>query len=215
MTLPSGPDPALKPSSAEMRARLEAARRAAAKGGWPEGPSCAFQSSRKTFWAWTIATFFGAGYGKPGPGTWGSVAATLLWAIPALLLQPAPLPLFLWTLLAAILAIAIGIPAATIAARESARKDPGFVVIDEVAGQWITLLAIPFAQLINSTFSTRASLDLAHILAALLLFRLFDVTKPTPVRNLEKLPEGTGIVFDDVAAGLYAGTVLVLLSHWL
>lgn len=196
-------------------ARIRAAQLEAAKGGWPDAPSCAFRSGRKTLWAWTIATFFGAGLGKPGPGTWGSCAATLLWAIPACLLQPPPTTLLLWTLAAALLSIAIGIPAATIAARESGRKDPGFVVIDEVAGVWITLLAIPFAQLISGAFSTRASLDLAHILAGLLLFRLFDITKPFPVRNLEKLPDGTGIVFDDVAAGLYAGTVLLLLSHWL
>ena len=210
----TSPAPAPKHNAAAIHARLEAARLAAAKGGWPEGPSCAFQSGRKTLWAWTIATFFGAGLGKPGPGTWGSCAATLLWAIPALLLHPQPLPLLLWTLLAATISIALGIPAATIAARESARKDPGFVVIDEVAGQWITLLAIPAAQLLSNTLPTHARPDPAHILLALLLFRLFDITKPFPVRNLEKLPEGTGIVFDDVAAGLYAGTVLLILSHW-
>jgi phosphatidylglycerophosphatase A len=217
----SFPNPAHEPEAAAIEAarlddaKMRAAQLEAAKGGWPDAPSCAFRSGRKTFWAWTVATFFGAGLGKPGPGTWGSCAATLLWAIPALLLQPTPLPLLLWTLAGAILSTAIGIPAATIAARESGRKDPGFVVIDEVAGQWITLLAIPFAQLISSSFSTHARIDAGHILAALLLFRLFDVTKPFPVRNLEKLPEGTGIVFDDVAAGLYAGTVLLVISHWL
>jgi phosphatidylglycerophosphatase A len=207
--------PSLSPESKTAAAQMEAARLAAKKGGWPDAPSCDFQSGRKTFWAWTIATFFGAGFGKPGPGTWGSCAATLLWAIPALLLQPRPIPLLLWTLLAAAVSVALGIPAATIAARESGRKDPGFVVVDEAAGQWITLLAIPLAQLISSSFSTHARIDAGHIITALLLFRLFDVTKPFPIRHLEKLPEGTGIVFDDVAAGLYAGTVLLFLSHWL
>ena len=91
----------------------------------------------------------------------------------------------------------LGIPAATIVARESGRHDPQFVVIDEVAGQWIALLGSPA--------------DWRHALIALVLFRLFDITKPFPVRQLESLPEGWGIVFDDVAAGLYALGVASLL----
>jgi phosphatidylglycerophosphatase A len=99
---------------------------------------------RRTLWAWAIATFFGAGLGKPGPGTWGSVAAVLLWAAYAWLVHPSPAGL-LAALFAGIgLAIIFGVPAATIAARESGRHDPGFVVIDEVAGQWIALLGSPF-----------------------------------------------------------------------
>lgn len=100
-----------------------------------------------------------------------------------------------------VVVIALGVPAATIAARESGRHDPGFVVIDEVAGQWIALLGSPF--------------DWKHALIALALFRLFDVTKPPPARQLERLPEGWGIVFDDVAAGLYAWGVAALLRLWL
>lgn len=157
-------------------------------------------SGRKTVWAWTVATFFGAGLGKPGPGTWGSVGAVLLWATFAWLAQPTPRNLF-FSLLACIAAsIAFGIPAATIAARESGRHDPQFVVIDEAAGQWIALLG------------SRA--DWRHALLALILFRLFDITKPFPARQLEGLPEGWGIVCDDVAAGLYALGVMCLL-HFL
>jgi phosphatidylglycerophosphatase A len=154
-------------------------------------------SANKTAWAWTIATFFGAGLGKPGPGTWGSVAATLLWAGFAWGMHPSERVLYLALLAGIVLAVGLGIPAATIAARESGRKDPGFVVIDEVAGQWIALL--------GSAVSWRDGL------IALLLFRAFDITKPFPVRQLEALPEGWGIVFDDVAAGLYAlGVVTVV-----
>ena len=149
------------------------------------------------WWAWTIATFFGAGFGKPGPGTWGSVAAVLLWAAYAWLFHPAPLTLTLALVLAIALTLILGIPASTIVARQSGRKDPQFVVIDEVAGQWITLLFSPA--------------DWQHALIALVLFRLFDITKPFPVRQLERLPEGWGIVFDDVAAGLYALGVASLL----
>jgi phosphatidylglycerophosphatase A len=148
-----------------------------------------------------VATFFGAGLGKPGPGTWGSVAAVLLWAAYAWLFHPGPDAL-LFALLAGIaLSIALGVPAATIAARESGRHDPQFVVIDEVAGQWIALLG--------------SRPNWRHALIALILFRLFDITKPFPARQLESLPRGWGIVFDDVAAGLYALGVAWLLHRWI
>jgi phosphatidylglycerophosphatase A len=150
---------------------------------------------------WTIATFFGAGLGKPGPGTWGSVAAVLVWAAYTAVLHPPPHALLAALVIGIVLSIALGIPAATIAARESGRKDPQFVVIDEVAGQWIALLFSPF--------------DWRHALIALVLFRVFDVTKPFPARQLESLPEGWGIVFDDVAAGLYALGVASLLRIWI
>jgi phosphatidylglycerophosphatase A len=189
------------------RDAIDAAMRQAAAGGWPDQPMCSI-GQRRTFWAWTIATFFGAGFGKPGPGTWGSAAAALLWTIPALFLHLKAAPLAAFTLALAALATALGVPAATIAARESGRKDPGFVVIDEVAGQWITLLALTFG-------SAYARLDGLHIVLGFLLFRVFDIFKPFPIRRIEKLPEGWGIVFDDVAAGLYAGLALWLISRWL
>jgi phosphatidylglycerophosphatase A len=142
----------------------------------------------KTLWAWALGTFFGAGLLRPGPGTYGSVAALLLWFCAAHAFHPAHLALY--TLLAALAATLIGIPAATIVARESGRDDPGHVVIDEVAGQLFALIAIPA--------------DWRHAALALLLFRLLDITKPPPVRQLERLHGGTGIMLDDVAAGLIA-----------
>ena len=184
------------------QARIKAAQIEAAKGGWPEGPTCQFMARRKTFWAWTVATFFGSGLGKPGPGTWGSAAATLIFTAVASFLHPAAQTLLGLTVAGIILSIALGVPAATIAARESGRKDPGFVVIDEVAGVWITLLGAVFHP------------NWKHIVVALLLFRVFDIWKPFPVRQLEKLPEGWGIVFDDVAAGLYALGIASLLRLW-
>jgi phosphatidylglycerophosphatase A len=158
-------------------------------------------SGKRTFWAWTVATFFGAGFGKPGPGTWGSVGALLIWLVAALFLHLAQQTLTLWLLGGIAVTLLLGIPAATIAARESGRKDPGFVVIDEVIGQWIALLG------------SRA--NWRDALIAMVLFRIFDITKPFPVRQLEKLPEGWGIVFDDVAAGLYALGVASLLHLWI
>ncbi|MGD0548705.1 MAG: phosphatidylglycerophosphatase A [Terracidiphilus sp.] len=158
-------------------------------------------TAQKTRWAWTIATFFGAGFGKPGPGTWGSVAAVLLWAAYAAAVLPTPQALLIALLIGIALTLLLGIPAATIVARESGLHDPQFVVIDEVAGQAIALLFSPF--------------DLRHALIALVLFRLFDITKPFPVRQLEKLPEGWGIVLDDVGAGLYALGVASLVRIWI
>ena len=100
----------------------------------------------------------------------------------------------------AALAIAVGIPAATQVARASGLKDPQFVVIDETAGQLITLIAAP--------------LTWKSFLAGFILFRAFDIVKPPPVRQLERLPEGTGIVVDDVAAGLYGLAVMQFLVHF-
>jgi phosphatidylglycerophosphatase A len=106
-----------------------------------------------------------------------------------------------WTAAAlALFAIAIGIPAATIVARAASSKDPQFVVIDEVAGQLITLIAVPASW--------------KCLLVGFILFRGFDMVKPPPVRQLERLPEGTGIVIDDVGAGLYALIVMQLLLHF-
>ena len=151
---------------------------------------------RRTRWAWIAGTFFGAGLLKPGPGTYGSVAATAVWF---LAMRHVPANLTPWiTLAMAAGATAIGIPAATRVARESGRKDPQIVVIDEVAGQWLAL--------------TLAPPSLPFALLALVLFRVFDILKPPPVRWLERLPEGTGIVVDDLAAGLYALLVYFVIA---
>ncbi len=158
------------------------------------------QNATRTAWAWVVATFFGAGQMKPGPGTWGSVAAVLLWAVMAWAVHLSRFGLNIFLGCGIAVALLLGVPAATLAARESGREDPGFVIIDEVIGQWIALLACPP--------------DWAHALIALLLFRLFDITKPFPARQLENLPEGWGIVFDDVAAGLYALGVAALIRIW-
>jgi len=100
----------------------------------------------------------------------------------------------------ALVAVAVGIPAATLVARASGKKDPQFVVIDETAGQLITLIG--------------ASVAWKSLLAAFILFRAFDIVKPPPIRLLERFPEGTGIVVDDVGAGLYALAVMQLLLHF-
>ena len=161
-------------------------------------PAVAGASPRAPLWATLVATFFGAGRLKPGPGTWGSLATAILWFLASTRI---PNGGRLWaTIIAAAAVTAIGISAATLAARASGLKDPQFVVIDEVAGQLVTLIGVPLAW---KTF-----------LAGLILFRVFDMWKPFPIRRLERLPEGTGIVVDDLAAGLYALAIMHLLLRF-
>lgn len=166
-------------------------------GGAGIPPAVAASRPAGPLWATLIATFFGIGRLHPGPGTWGSAATVLVWAglsheLSLSLRTPAVVALV-------ILVVVIGIPAATQVCRASGAKDPQFVVIDEVAGQLIALIAVPLAW---KTF-----------LAGFILFRVFDIVKPPPVRQLEHLPEGFGIVLDDVAAGFYALAVMQLLLH--
>ena len=155
---------------------------------------------KRTPWAWTVATFFGVGNLRPGPGTYGSIAAMLLWMAAARLTHIGPHNFAALTFLALVLVTAIGIPASTIVAREANTEDPGFVVIDEVAGQLFALLALSPTWL--------------HAILALVLFRLFDIWKPWPIRRLEQLHGGTGIMLDDVAAGFLAHLVGHLLVHF-
>ena len=151
---------------------------------------------RKSRISWLIATFFGIGHLQPGSGTWASAVTVACWWAAGPWIQP------VWLLPVAIMAslavTLIGILASTVVARESGKKDPGFVVIDEVAGQLIALIGVP--------------LHWKYLLASFILFRSFDILKPFPLRRLEQLPRGTGIMLDDVGAGLYA---LVLLQLWL
>jgi phosphatidylglycerophosphatase A len=162
------------------------------------GQAPAVAGASRPRWAVLIATFFGVGRLKPGPGTWGSAATVILWALASSQISAGSRT---WvTIAAAAMVTLVGIPAATRVARASGLKDPQFVVIDEVAGQLVTLIAVPLAW---KTF-----------LAGLILFRAFDILKPPPVRQLESLPEGTGIVVDDLGAGLYALGVMHLLLHF-
>jgi phosphatidylglycerophosphatase A len=161
-------------------------------------PAGAGVSRPAPLWATLIATFFGIGKLHPGPGTWGSAVTVLLWAALAHALA-VPLRTSAAIALAVFVAL-IGIPAATQVARSYGKKDPQFVVIDEVAGQLVVLIAVP--------------LGWKSFLAGFILFRAFDILKPPPVRQLEALPEGTGIVVDDIAAGLYALVTMHLLLHF-
>lgn len=134
-----------------------------------------------------------AGYAPTAPGTWGTALACLL--APYVFL---PLPFSGRCLVLAVLFL-LGALAATRAEKLLGRKDPGEVVIDELVGVWIVLLPL-------------ARPGFAAMVAAFLLFRLFDIWKPWPVRASERwLPAGFGVMIDDVVAGLWALLCLGLL----
>jgi phosphatidylglycerophosphatase A len=143
-----------------------------------------------------ISTWFGCGRSPFAPGTAGSLAALVI----AIVLHE--YAGFVWWhfLLMAALLFYPAVETATVSARAAGLKDPGFVVVDEVIGQWIALAGA-------------RHYNWASYLAAFALFRTFDIWKPPPVRQLEKLPGGLGINADDVMAGIYAALVL-LAAGW-
>jgi len=140
-----------------------------------------------------LATWFYAGYCPIAPGTAGSLAAVV---IAVVLHQFIGLQPWWFAVMAALLFLP-AVHASTITAKAAGLKDPGFVVVDEVIGQWITLAGA-------------SSLNWRTYLAAFALFRLFDIWKPAPVRQLEALPGGWGINADDAMAGVYGALVLWL-----
>jgi phosphatidylglycerophosphatase A len=146
------------------------------------------------FWhpATLSATWFGVGLLRPAPGTWGSLAALPVGLILILVLTPVGLALI------AALFFAIGVWASNAMEAASQTKDPSSVVLDEVVGQWVVLLFTP--------------LTLGWYAAAFLLFRLFDIWKPWPVRWADReLKGGLGVMSDDVLAAIYAALTITIL----
>jgi len=113
------------------------------------------------------------------------------------------------TTVAVLAALVTGIWAADVEARRRGDEDPSAVVIDEVAGQWVTfLVALP---MLPSPASWLSWIGITG--AGFVLFRCFDITKPWPVGRLERLPGGLGIVADDIAAGVYAGLCVAVVCN--
>jgi len=150
---------------------------------------------RRSRGAFLIATWFGCGYAPKAPGTAGSLAGLLI----AMALNYMGYGRGMLLALTAIL-MAPGIWSASVVARETNTTDPHIVVVDEVIGQWITLAGA-------ATFNWKTWI------AAFALFRVLDVWKPAPARQLESLPGGWGIVADDVMAGLYGALGIFVLDH--
>lgn len=193
---------------------------------------------KKPSTALAIATALGLGYLPKAPGTFGSLGGVALYAIvqyyfplnfvpgvhseillPAYWLCMTALPVTL------VLAL-IGVWSASKVATFSGKKDPQFVVIDEVSGMVLTLvlgiapLGLPTHLLptenasVFALYSGLSLLNWKYLLLGFLLFRLFDIWKPFPVRQLEKLPRGWGIMADDWMAGIYAAILLRVALHF-
>lgn len=144
-----------------------------------------------------VAVGFGAGHIPWIAGTTGTIPFWLLLFVWTRMMEPARI----WMALVSLAVTAIGLWAASKAEEEVGRHDPKEIVIDEWAGMAISLIGVP------AQFSS--------YVAAFVLFRIFDVVKPPPARQLEKLPGGYGIVLDDVFAGFYALIVYHLLHRFL
>jgi phosphatidylglycerophosphatase A len=205
-------------------------------------------SEHKPRLAYAIATVFGIGYLKPGPGTWGSLAGLII----AVISHPytwfillgkgiqlglgADAPLLSGTMGMLILLVPsiavwlvlayLGMHYGTQVANFAGVKDPQYVVIDEVSGVHLALI-LGLAPLAAPTTFLHASdagmfalytgmslLNWKYLLAAFVLFRIFDIAKPFPCRRLEKLPGGWGIMADDWMAGVYAAICLRLALHF-
>lgn len=156
-----------------------------------------------------MLTVFGLGFLRPAPGTWGSVPPVVL----ALILVGIGLPdravsviLLVVLLLFSLACVGFGAGAE----RSFGRKDPSEVVADEVAGQCVALLFLPW-RMPGQGHAILWNLTLAIL--AFIGFRLFDILKPPPIRQLQSLPAGWGILVDDLAAGLVAGIITQVLAR--
>ncbi len=142
--------------------------------------------------AWSLATWFGCGLSPVAPGTVGTLGT---------------LPLYfairgygqLAIAAAALVVTGVGVWASNVVVDESGEKDPQRIVIDESAGVLVALAAAP---------PTWAGVALAVV-----LFRLFDITKPFPARRAERLPAGWGVMADDIVAGVFAAAIVAVLAR--
>ncbi len=137
-----------------------------------------------------VLSFFGLGFLPLVPGTFGTLGGVLV---------ALALPADHWHLAVAaaiVISSALTVVLGKAAARVAGRKDPQSVVMDEVAGFLVTVLVVPDPTMLEMGM-------------AFLLFRVFDLLKPFPARKLEKLPDGWGVLLDDIAAGVYAALALL------
>jgi len=137
--------------------------------------------------SYILATGFGSGYAPLAPGTAGSLLALLIYLF-------LPLTPWWWLLIIIVTSFA-GIKTGTYVENRT-KKDPGIVVIDEMAGQWLSLLFLPRT--------------IPVFIAAFFIFRVLDIIKPFPANSAQELNGGLGIMLDDVIAGIYTN-----LSIWI
>mgnify|MGYP001457858497 FL=1 len=142
-----------------------------------------------------IATCFKVGYLPLAPGTWGSVFAILLWWV---LLKDLNTYIFGIVI---IIFLLIGIVVSNIIIDQSGDHDPSHIIIDELVGQWLALFLLP-----EGFF---------NIAISFILFRFFDIIKPWPIRLIEKLPKGLGVMSDDLTAGLITLVLIQVINIYL
>ena len=130
-----------------------------------------------------VATFFYSGYFPFAPGTFASLLAVLVWFF-------LPWSSVLFKILSMLIILILGFASVEVTEKSFKEADPSFIVIDEVIGMWITVITLPKSVIVA--------------LLAFLMFRIFDIVKPPPIRRLELLKGSLGIIIDDVVAGIYA-----------
>jgi phosphatidylglycerophosphatase A len=142
-----------------------------------------------------VSTVLKIGYLPIAPGTWGSLAAIAVWFI---IIDSISTITFIVVI---VIIFTFGVYTSSVTERYLKKKDPSIIIIDEWVGQWITLLFL--------------HKSLKWGLVAFALFRLFDIWKPYPIKTIEKIQGGWGIMLDDVVAGVYALLVLSVLRIWI
>jgi phosphatidylglycerophosphatase A len=192
-------------------------------------PAASALPPRKPHIAYLIGTSLGLGYLRPAPGTWGSlagVAPAAIFSIRYDWMMPGDWSINteMLRLLFFLLVSLGGVWAAGRVAKHSGIHDPQFVVIDEVSGQWLTLMlgnvhafwyhsSLEGASYAGAHLSGAVPANWKYLLLGFILFRGFDIWKPPPVRQLESLPGGWGIMADDWAAAVYAAAGLWI-ARW-
>ena len=152
-----------------------------------------------------LTTGLALGYAPVAPGTFGSAGAVAVYAL-AVLALPTPSCVFGVMALVAIFFSVVCVRLGAFTEKAFGKKDPSQCTADEWAGQAVTMFALPIAA--GGLWIT--------CLVGFGAFRLFDIVKPPPVRQLEKLPQGWGVLADDLAAGVYANiTAQLILRLWL
>ena len=142
-----------------------------------------------------IATCFKVGYLPLAPGTWGSIFAILVWWVFLKDLDPLIFGIII------ILFFFIGIIVSNVIIDQNDNNDPSYIIIDELVGQWLALWILP-----DGYF---------YIIIAFILFRFFDIIKPWPIRFMEQLPKGLGVMCDDLAAGLITLILTQIINFYL
>ena len=153
---------------------------------------------KPSFFPVLIGTGFGSGFSPFAPGTAGALLATLVWFGLAMFISETCL---LWITVALVSLFTVAGIWATDRLEPYWGEDPSRVVVDEMVGVWITLLAAPAGHV-------------WYGLAAFALFRFFDILKPLGIRRMEKLRGGVGVMMDDVLAGVY-GFIVLIVVRWL